>query len=206
MVGVSLRENRLGATEQNAVERHAHRPGQRPEHRHRPGDTWQIGGRQHDPHDPGPYGTSHWRQDHRTGRHRRGELPDPLPPEPRPAPRPRRYWEPSAPADDDYLGWDREDAWEAWIRDSEPLARAHHTAAERECGRQIALLIRLIRWILAVIAFHRASRVPEEAAQPGISEPHHETRAPGRTAHCVTGWEDHFDMLHATTVIGGGLR
>ncbi|WP_460539673.1 hypothetical protein [Glycomyces halotolerans] len=49
--------------------------------RHRPGDTWQIGGKPEDPLDPGPFGSPGWYQDRRTGRHRRGELPDPLPPD-----------------------------------------------------------------------------------------------------------------------------
>ncbi|WP_156926207.1 hypothetical protein [Glycomyces arizonensis] len=57
-------------------------PRYEPPHlRHRPGDTWIIDtDRPHDPEDPGPYGTSGWRQDRRTGRHRRDELPDPIPP------------------------------------------------------------------------------------------------------------------------------
>lgn len=55
-------------------------PHYEPPHlRHRPGDTFEIGGKPHDPHDPGPYGSPGWFQDRRTGRHRRGELPDPLP-------------------------------------------------------------------------------------------------------------------------------
>jgi hypothetical protein len=54
-------------------------PRYEPPHlRHRPGDTWIIDrDRPHDPDDPGPYGTSGWRPDPRTGRHRRDELPDP---------------------------------------------------------------------------------------------------------------------------------
>ncbi|HEX2143609.1 MAG TPA: hypothetical protein VHG10_03775 [Glycomyces sp.] len=50
--------------------------------RHKPGDTWIIDtNRPYDPYDPGPYGTHGWYQDERTGRHRRDELPDPLPSE-----------------------------------------------------------------------------------------------------------------------------
>jgi hypothetical protein len=54
-------------------------PRYEPPHlRHRPGDTWIIDrDRPHDPHDPGPFGSPDWRPDNRTGRHRRGELPDP---------------------------------------------------------------------------------------------------------------------------------
>lgn len=54
-------------------------PRYEPPHlRHRPGDTWIIDrNRPHDPIDPGPYGSPGWFADNRTGRHRRGELPDP---------------------------------------------------------------------------------------------------------------------------------
>jgi hypothetical protein len=54
-------------------------PRYEPPHlRHRPGDTWIIDrDRLHDPLDPGPYGSPGWYADKRTGRHRRGELPDP---------------------------------------------------------------------------------------------------------------------------------
>jgi hypothetical protein len=56
-------------------------PRYEPPHlRHRPGDTWEIGGKPRDPDDPGPYGSAGWRPDSRTGRHRRDELPDPIPP------------------------------------------------------------------------------------------------------------------------------
>lgn len=50
--------------------------------RHRIGDTWLIGGKPRDPHDPGPWlwrTDPDFRPDTRTGRHRRGELPDSLP-------------------------------------------------------------------------------------------------------------------------------
>ncbi|MCC3763938.1 hypothetical protein K3N28_12770 [Glycomyces sp. TRM65418] len=50
---------------------------ERPHLRHRPGDTWIVDReRPHDPLDPGPYGSPGWYADKRTGRHRRGELPD----------------------------------------------------------------------------------------------------------------------------------
>ncbi|MFC3492948.1 hypothetical protein [Glycomyces rhizosphaerae] len=56
-------------------------PRYEPPHlRHQPGDDWEIGGKPYDPDDPGPFGSYGWRPDPRTGRHRRGELPDPLPP------------------------------------------------------------------------------------------------------------------------------
>ncbi|THV40530.1 hypothetical protein [Glycomyces buryatensis] len=62
-------------------------PHYEPPHlRHRPGDTWIIDrDRPYDPDDLGPYGSPDWKPDPRTGRHRRSELPDPLPPEEREA-------------------------------------------------------------------------------------------------------------------------
>ncbi|MEV3938347.1 hypothetical protein AB0K52_20515 [Glycomyces sp. NPDC049804] len=53
-------------------------PRYEPPHlRHRPGDTWIIDrDRPQDLHDPGPFSSPDWRPDTRTGRHRRGELPD----------------------------------------------------------------------------------------------------------------------------------
>lgn len=60
--------------------------------RHRPGDTFLIGVKPHDTADPGPWlwkADPAYRPDRRTGRHRRGELPDPVPQsvhEPRPNP------------------------------------------------------------------------------------------------------------------------
>jgi hypothetical protein len=58
-------------------------PRYEPPHlRHQPGDTWVIDrNRPHDPLDPGPYGSPGWYPDDRTGRHRRGELPDDPEPE-----------------------------------------------------------------------------------------------------------------------------
>jgi hypothetical protein len=56
-------------------------PRYEPDHlRHRPGDTWLIDrNRPHDVLDPGPFGSPGWFPDRRTGRHRRDELPDPIP-------------------------------------------------------------------------------------------------------------------------------
>jgi hypothetical protein len=56
-------------------------PRYEPDHlRHKPGDTWIIDrSRPYDVHDPGPFGSPGWFPDHRTGRHRRDELPDPIP-------------------------------------------------------------------------------------------------------------------------------
>ncbi|MQM28383.1 hypothetical protein [Glycomyces albidus] len=52
-----------------------------PDHlRHKPGDDWLIDtDRPYDVLDPGPFGSPDWFPDRRTGRHRRNELPDPIP-------------------------------------------------------------------------------------------------------------------------------
>ncbi|THV41411.1 hypothetical protein [Glycomyces buryatensis] len=176
-------------------------PRYEPPHlRHRPGDTWEIGGKPHDPADPGAFGTPGWRPDPRTGRHRRGELPDPPPPvadsgqdrppvdpapeaadERRPSPSPRpparqRFWEDSTeplrfvgdnkprhpdqpgnnrPARLGRLGDDepphrfnklREDAWDRYLIDSQPLYEAHSI-------KPVAAMERCVRPWLAVWAF-----------------------------------------------------
>jgi hypothetical protein len=56
-------------------------PRYEPDHlRHKPGDDWLIDrARPYDVLDPGPFGSPGWFPDRRTGRHRRGELPDPIP-------------------------------------------------------------------------------------------------------------------------------
>jgi hypothetical protein len=56
-------------------------PRYEPDHlRHKPGDTWIIDKRRpYDVLDPGPFGAPGWFPDRRTGRHRRDELPDPIP-------------------------------------------------------------------------------------------------------------------------------
>jgi hypothetical protein len=132
-------------------------PRYEPPHlRHRPGDTWIIDRtRPHDPLDPGPYGSPDWCPDDRTGRHRRGELPDAPPetglPEPtdRPSPGPapegagkprptsgRSGGEPPQPprrprpwADDDGHRYDfgrlREGAWTRFLAESQELHHAH---------------------------------------------------------------------------------
>jgi hypothetical protein len=108
--------------------------------RHRPGDTWQIGGKPFDPFDPGPWRPGKTRApDRRTGRHRRGELPDPLPdgsqydirtgrsphvPEPSaiytpPEPRPRRT-PPPRPAPHPPR-WERRTLTESTPQSPEPL-------------------------------------------------------------------------------------
>lgn len=90
--------------------------------RHKAGDTWIIDtNRPYDPYDPGPYGSHSWYKDQRTGRHRRDELPDPLPAEdwvtpkdawfpgtadwPEPVPPQRNTSVRSRPRDDDDRPW-----------------------------------------------------------------------------------------------------
>lgn len=74
--------------------------------RHKPGDTWMIGGKPVDVHDPGPFGNPLWRPDRRTGCHRRGELPDPIPP---------WEWQPGDPPSPDFartrIRWDAHGDW-----------------------------------------------------------------------------------------------
>ncbi|WP_026925109.1 hypothetical protein [Glycomyces arizonensis] len=111
-------------------------PYYEPDHlRHKPGEDWQIGGKPHAPDDPGPYGTPGWYQDTRTGRHRRNELPDPLP---------GSTFEEEATEEYRFSPM-REAAYAAFIRDSEELHRAHH-----ETDEPSRALIRL-RWLLRVL-------------------------------------------------------
>ncbi|WP_156926109.1 hypothetical protein [Glycomyces arizonensis] len=190
-------------------------PYYEPDHlRHRPGDTFEIGGRPHDPQDPGAYGTPGWYQDRRTGRHRRNELPDPLPPEaekPRPG-RHRRFWVgPDAEAADRYaddfelsFGFTalQEDAWERWLIDSEPLAAAHTTrsaAVDRE-SRTAAFVVRLVQWIVAVFA-PSADEEEEQHRKPSPSAP--PLPAPRTGNGYISTFELNFDAQHPAT--GGGV-
>ncbi|WP_026923428.1 hypothetical protein [Glycomyces arizonensis] len=207
-------------------------PRYEPPHlRHQPGDTWEIGGKPHDPEDPGPYGTPGWYQDRRTGRHRRNELPDPIPPwetdehdqvepvpshqaEPdRPSPSPhRRYWnDTDEPHRFSRL---REDAWDRWLIDSEPLAEAHHHTGTAKGGPLATALLRAFGWIVALLTGARATE--HESARPVAPEPTADPhRAPAdpplprplpgpRTGNGYIGsWETAFDARHA--VVGGGL-
>ncbi|WP_199042910.1 hypothetical protein [Glycomyces salinus] len=186
-------------------------PRYEPPHlRHQPGDTWQIGGKPHDPDDSGPYGNPLWRPDSRTGRHRRGELPDPLPPETepesspppvdRPSPGPRRsgFWnEPHQdrqhPQEGHRFDRLREDAWGAFMTDSAPLAAAHHTrpvrrsgqtALDREAGLALVMWIRLARWLFALIRSLNTRPEPKPGPEPEAgAEPNpgpHQTPAAGK--------------------------
>ncbi|WP_100447821.1 hypothetical protein [Glycomyces xiaoerkulensis] len=122
-------------------------PNYEPAHlRHRPGDEWKIGGRPHDPDDPGPYGTPGWRPDRRIGRHRRGELPDPLPETDPTDQEPQRF--PRL----------REDAYRAFIRDSEELHQAHFRSPEPS---RAAIRVRWFLRVLLAILYWRVLPFPE---------------------------------------------
>ncbi|GAB3647071.1 hypothetical protein [Glycomyces tarimensis] len=193
-------------------------PRYEPPHlRHRPGDTFEIGGKPHDALDPGPYGTPGWRPDQRTGRHRRGELPEPLQPEPAkpsPTPRQRRRLHAEPDIDEPYrFSKLREDAWDRWLIDSEPLAAAHTTrysAAERECGRTIAVVIRLLRWITTVLKGSATApsdntdlldtQLVESLGRVQFA-PAERTLQPA--GHYTLEWERRFDSLNP--VAGGGV-
>ncbi|GAB3655552.1 hypothetical protein [Glycomyces tarimensis] len=151
-------------------------PRYEPPHlRHRPGDTFEIGGKPFDPLDPGPFGTPGWRPDNRTGRHRRGELPDPEPEpdanrEPGAGQHRHREPEPPPPAADArqrpnsnpyrrYRDWAdhsdpyrfspmREDAMRRFLELSQPFRDAHF---EPEAPSLAARLVRLLRWFLWVV-------------------------------------------------------
>jgi hypothetical protein len=140
--------------DQSARESDPASPRYEPPHlRHQPGDTYEIGGKPADPEDPGVFGSPGWRPDTRTGRHRRGELPDPMPPEnpatvpvarpghsdrpDRPTSGPRRnnrFWREtredeaahqSAQEQPYRFSKLREEAWTQFLLKSEPLAAAH---------------------------------------------------------------------------------
>lgn len=121
--------------------------------RHRAGDTWLIGGKPRDPHDPGPWlwnGDTNYQRDNRTGRHRRGELPDPAP---------RAAFDAAQ-----VFTRMREEAWTRFLESSEPLAAAHHDPARKGAngnpgdGRWWRVARFLVR-ALAAILFLRPSKL-----------------------------------------------
>lgn len=129
MVSASLSENRAWALPTG--------PGK--SNRHRKGDTYVIGGKPYDPQDPGPWlwkADADYRPDRRTGRHRRGGLPDPI----RERRRPRPYPEPAYS-----FGKLREDAWARFIAHSAVLAEARTAPARRSRAK------RLLRRLLALV-------------------------------------------------------
>jgi hypothetical protein len=111
----------------------------------------------YDAFDPGPWlwrPAAEYRRDLRTGRHRRGESPDPLPVVERAdtgarrRPRPHPPLVPFAPVDQpapvDPFAQLREDAWARFLESSAPLARAH--TAVQEPQRRNGFRSRLVRW------------------------------------------------------------
>ena len=203
-------------------------PRYEPPHlRHRPGDDWQIGGRPADPDDPGPYGSPGWHRDRRTGRHRRGELPDPVPPweteehdrvEPapprdtedeRPSPSPcRRHW--TGPDEEPHRFSNlREDAWDRWLVDSEPLARAHRTAfGAAEGGFLAAAVIRFLRLVVALMKGHKEEERTQAAGAdaPTVSlraVPRNRVSSDGHASPYLLGWERRLDQLDPLS--GGAL-
>jgi hypothetical protein len=202
VVYVRLRENGPEQVVRNARPQYPHpeadpsHPRYEPPHlRHQPGDEWEIGGKPHDPDDPGVFGSPGWRPDPRTGRHRRGELPDPPPSWQRPRaqaepPRRRRFW--TEPEEDDgerqavsevaqeesfLFGRLREDAWDRFMIKSAPLAAAHW-ADRAALGRQhrwlVALWLRVFRWVAAFLG-GRNSVAPQptkaQAPVPAVAAP-----------------------------------
>jgi hypothetical protein len=145
----------------------ADEPHPEPAHlRHRPGDNWEIGGRPYDPDDPGLYGSPGWRPDRRTGRHRRGELPDPLlePNEHRLAPL-------------------REAAFEAFLSASEQLHQAHFEAdrPNRATARLTWLYQLLIALLhLGLVPFpERGERDRDKPTETGTAERARHRPSPG---------------------------
>ncbi|MCH7229650.1 hypothetical protein L0U85_02055 [Glycomyces sp. L485] len=103
----------------------------------------------------------------------------------------------------------REDAWDRWLVDSEPLAAAHtstFSATERECGRTIAALLRLVRWIVVVLKGPEAAAPSDSPANTNPVDMRHvpanrPSPHPRSEAPYVLQWERHFDQLHPA--VGG---
>lgn len=170
-------------------------PHYEPPHlRHRPGDTWQIGGKPTDPEDPGPFGSSGWRPDSRTGRHRRDELPDPVPPwkaaddeeeaveteaPPFPAADPPtrrrrpRFWQEErageargeAPQEEPWRFEKlREDAWDRFVIKSSELAAAHWADRRALECQHRWPVAMVLRWIAWMVAVWQGRSVSEAPA------------------------------------------
>jgi hypothetical protein len=106
-----------------------------------PRNSWVIEhDRPRDLYDQGPYGTPGWRPDPRTGRHRRGERPDPIP----------------APATkDEYEARLREIAFERFMSKSAGLAAAHVSHRKPSIATRIGTAFKR--------AIHRITRTPSLA-------------------------------------------
>lgn len=166
-------------------------PRYEPPHlRHRPGDTWIIDrDRPDDPLDPGAYGSPGWYADKRTGRHRRGELPDPPtddrgrpspgpnpegteerppahcaggePPQPPRRPRPRYGREED---DSRYnFGKLREDAWRRFLVESQELHHSHFIRSTSAIDRWSRFWERLCAFVTRVLGLRVQSAAPGPA-------------------------------------------
>jgi hypothetical protein len=107
-----------------------------------PRNTWVIEhDRPRDFYDRGPYGTPGWRPDPRTGRHRRGERPDPIP----------------APATkEEYEARLREIAFERFLKKSSGLAAAHVSHRKPSIAARIGAAFKR--------TVHRITRTPRLVA------------------------------------------
>lgn len=107
-----------------------------------PRNSWVIEhDRPRDFYDRGPYGTPGWRPDTRTGRHRRGESPVPIPQSEHPEliPQSQRPDPIPAPATkEEYEARLREIAFERFMRKSADLAAAHVSHRKPSIATRIA--------------------------------------------------------------------
>ncbi len=200
-------------------------PRYEPPHlRHQSGDTWIIDrARPYDPDDPGPYGSPGWYQDTRTGRHRRGERPDPLPEtsqdtgpnRPRPGPRREGRWqvgqheetEPRLPAvalesaEAEQFSSLREGAWYRFLSGSQILHETHYSQSEPARERLIALLRNLLDLILRLLGLGGRTPEPDRDLAPGVPEAGRALAAgraaarvyPPAAAPYIAQWERQFD-------------
>jgi hypothetical protein len=98
--------------------------------------------RPRDPFDPGPYGSPGWYADKRTGRHRRGELPD-------------------------NFGKLREDAWTSFLIDSDELYQAHFARPITLFEHWVRMWESLWAFLLRVLGV----RVVAKSARPQSESP-----------------------------------
>ncbi|THV26796.1 hypothetical protein [Glycomyces paridis] len=200
MVSVSVRQNRPELVGRNAhgTDSHPENSGlikqvdgyYEPSHlRHRPGDTWIIDlARPRDPDDPGPFDSPGWRPDPRTGRHRRGELPDPVPPRMRETERGQEERSDGPPRRQDRFRRDgdaersgevgrqaephrftrlQEQAWDRFVLKSAGLAAAHWVERgdlNRRHRRAVASILKAVRHMVG--ALKRAKGRPAAAGTP----------------------------------------
>jgi hypothetical protein len=135
----------------------------------------------HDPLDPGPYGSPGWHADKRTGRHRRGELPDP-PSEKKPSAsgyRRSRFWPEADDGQRYYFGKLREDAWTDFLIDSDELFQAHHTPTVTAFERWVRMWESLWAFLLRVLGVRIVAKTtPRSASAPVVATPAQATPEP----------------------------